>query len=224
MPQDANSKSVDPMFVSGTDLHIQMTSPVIGMATPLAAVTNDFDSQTRDVTTPDIGADEFIVLMPGSLQFDMAAYSIGEGGGMATLTVTRTGGSDGAVTVDYSLGGGTATGGASCGGAVDYVNAGGTVMFADGETSKTFDVAICEDMVFEGDETFDATLSNATGGATIGTPSTATVTITDNKGQPTVQFSSATYMTTETLNRVARITGSNDQCHAFGRKSVGGDG
>ncbi len=197
-PQEANSRSVDPLFVSGTDLHIQMGSPVIGMATPIAGITTDFDGQTRD-GMPDIGADEFIVLVPGTLVFSSATYSVGEAGTMATLTVNRTGGSDGAVSVDYSLGSGTATGGAACGGAVDYVNPGGTLMFANGDTSKTFDVPICNDAIYEGDETFDATLSNAMGGATIGMPGSATVTITDDETQPTVQFSSATYMTTEAL-------------------------
>lgn len=194
--QDANSLSVDPLFVSPTNLHIQSGSPVIGMGTAIAGITTDFDGQTRDAT-PDIGADEFVALVPGTLAFSSATYTVGEAGPTVTLTVNRTGGSDGAVTVDYALGGGTATGGAACGGAVDYVNTGGTVSFANGETSKTFNVAICDDLVYEGNETFDATLSNATGGATIGSPNPATVTITDNETQPTVQFSSATYMTTE---------------------------
>ena len=65
------------------------------------------------------------------------------------------------------------------------MSTGGTVSFANGETSKTFDVALCDDTTFEGDETFIATLANATGGATIGTPSSATVTILENDPMPT---------------------------------------
>lgn len=182
--QDANSKAVDPLFVSATNLHLQMTSPMVGMAVTGTGITTDIDGEMRDAM-PDIGADELPpVPMPGVLQFSSATYSVGEAGGTVTLTVTRTGGTDGAVTADYALGGGTATGGASCGGAVDYVNTGGTVSFANGETSKTFNVTICSDTVFEGDETFNATLSNAQGGATIGTPNPATVTIVDDDPVP----------------------------------------
>src|SRR5262249_8619029 len=39
---------------------------------------------------------------PGTLQFSNASYSVNENGGTATITVTRTGGSDGAVSVNYA--------------------------------------------------------------------------------------------------------------------------
>jgi hypothetical protein len=55
---DANSVSVDPMFVSDSDLHTQ--NPVInGAGTPIEEVTDDIDGDPRDAVTPDIGADEF---------------------------------------------------------------------------------------------------------------------------------------------------------------------
>jgi hypothetical protein len=70
--QDANSLSVDPLFVNPTgtaatvDLHIQAGSPVIGFATPitttlaspLTGITTDYDVQKRNPVTPDMGADE----------------------------------------------------------------------------------------------------------------------------------------------------------------------
>lgn len=56
---DTNSISVDPGYVSGTDLHINNTVALNGAATPFAGITTDFDGQTRNTTTPDIGADEF---------------------------------------------------------------------------------------------------------------------------------------------------------------------
>ena len=195
---DDSSKKVDPLFVSNADLHLQAASTMqaSGAAT---GVTDDIDGDTRQ-SPPDLGADEIVaVAVPGTLAFSSATYAVGEAGPTVTLTVNRTGGSDGAVSADYALAGGTATGGAACGGSTDYVNTGGTVNFANGETSKTFDVAICSDVVFEGNETFDATLSNPTGGATIGTPNPATVTITDDELQPTVQFSSPTYTTVDEL-------------------------
>jgi len=59
---DAHSVSVMPPFRQPY-LHIDSTSGVAKSlnwhATPLAAVTHDFDGQPRDAATPDIGADEF---------------------------------------------------------------------------------------------------------------------------------------------------------------------
>jgi hypothetical protein len=182
--QDANSKAVDPLFVSATNLHLQTGSPMVGMAVTGTGITTDIDGNTRDAT-PDIGADELPpVVTPGTLAFSSATYSTSEAGGTVTLTVNRTGGSSGAVTADYALAGGTATGGAVCGVGIDYVNTGGTVSFADTETSKTFNVTICNDATFEPDETFNATLSNPTGGATIGSPGSATVTILNDDPAP----------------------------------------
>jgi hypothetical protein len=184
--QDANSKAVDPLFVSPTDLHLQPASPLLGMGVSGTGVTTDIDGQTRD-TPPDIGADELpAAATPGTVQFDSATYSVGEAGGTVTLTVTRTGGSSGAISVNYATANGTATGGGSCAAGIDFVNASGTLNWADGDTaSKTFNVTICNDAAFEADETFTATLSGATGGATIGTPNPATVTITNDDPPPT---------------------------------------
>ena len=59
---DANSVSIDPMFVSDSNLHTQ--NPIInGAGTPIAEVTDDIDGDTRDAATPDIGADEFETLL-----------------------------------------------------------------------------------------------------------------------------------------------------------------
>jgi len=58
MSQDANSKSTDPQFVSSTDLHAQAVL-LDGAAIPVEGITTDIDGETRNATTPDIGADEF---------------------------------------------------------------------------------------------------------------------------------------------------------------------
>ena len=183
--QDANSKAVDPLFVSPTDLHIQPTSPMINMGVAGTGITTDIDGQPRDAT-PDIGADEVIAgAMPGVLQFSAPTYTVGESGPVATITVTRTGGSDGTVTVNYAtVAGGTATGGAACGAGIDYVNTSGTLTFIAGDTSETFNVTICQDATDEPNETINLALSMPTGGATIGTQSTAVLTITDDDPTP----------------------------------------
>ena len=113
---------------------------------------------------------------PGQLQFGTTIYSANEGE-TANLTVTRTGGSTGAVTVDYLTVGGSATGGASCGNGVDFINAGGTLTFPDGVASQTIPVQMCLDAQNDPDETFSVSLANPTGGATVGANSSASVRI-----------------------------------------------
>ncbi len=61
----------------------------------------------------------------------------------------------------------------------DYENTLGTMIFAPGETSKSFSVAIVDDSYAEGHEIFRVNLSNPTG-STLGAPATAMVTIIDN--------------------------------------------
>ncbi len=117
---------------------------------------------------------------PGALQLDAATYSVAENGGNLSVTVNRTGGAGGAVTVDLATSDGTATAGS------DYTAVATTVSFADGEVSQVVDVPIVDDAAYEGDETFDITLSNPTGGAVLGTPVTATATILDNDAAPNV--------------------------------------
>src|SRR5262249_22678010 len=92
----------------------------------------------------------------------------------ATLTVTRTNGATGTVTVDYATSDGTATAGA------DYTATSGTLTFLDGQKSQTIPVPILNDGTLEGGtESFRVTLSNPTGGATLGSRTSETVAILD---------------------------------------------
>ncbi len=86
-----------------------------------------------------------------------------------------------------AIGGGTATGGASCTAGVDYIMPSGTLNWADGDSAdKTFNITICPDSDVEPDETFNIELTNPTGGATLGSPSTATVTILNDDFAPLI--------------------------------------
>ena len=72
-------------------------------------VTRPQDGNPGGAVACDIGAFERSL---GTLQFSSATYTVGEGGGTATITVTRTGGADDTVGATVTLGGGTATAGA----------------------------------------------------------------------------------------------------------------
>ncbi|MGI8918728.1 MAG: beta strand repeat-containing protein [Pyrinomonadaceae bacterium] len=178
-PQDANSKQVDPLYFSTTsNLHLAPLSPNIDMGTTIAGIADDIDSQVRpNGAAPDIGADEFYP-SGGTVQFSSATYTVTEASGVVTISVTRTGGASGAASVDFAtVAGGSATGGASCTAGVDYINTSGTFNWADNDfATKTFNVTLCSDGVVEGSETVNLALSNPTG-ATLGTPSSAVLTI-----------------------------------------------
>jgi len=112
---------------------------------------------------------------PGSLRFGASGTTVNENGGQATITVTRTGGSSGAVSVNYATSNGSATAGS------DYTARSGMLSWSAGETAaKTFTVPVTDDAAVEPNETVTLTLSSPTGGASLGIPSTATLTLVDN--------------------------------------------
>jgi subtilisin family serine protease len=134
----------------------------------------------------------------GTVQFSAPTYTVSEAAATVTLTVTRTSGTASGVTVRYATSDGSATGGATAGGGVDYLTKSGTLTFGAGVTSQTLTIAIVNDTVVDSDsnETFTVTLSDAAGGATIGAPETAAVTIIDND-IPNVRFGATSYKVTE---------------------------
>ncbi len=92
------------------------------------------------------------------------------------FAVTLDAAADEVVTVDYATADGTATAGE------DYTAASGTLTFAAGERRKTVSVAILDDAIDEGEETFALRLSNAEG-AVIG-DGEATGTIINSDAMP----------------------------------------
>ncbi|MEO5643355.1 MAG: right-handed parallel beta-helix repeat-containing protein [Bacteroidia bacterium] len=58
---DLHSVSIDPQYISATDLHIQNSS-LAGTALPITGITDDFDGDTRSLIAPTIGADDTAAL------------------------------------------------------------------------------------------------------------------------------------------------------------------
>lgn len=114
-----------------------------------------------------------VVAAGATVQFSSATYSVNENGGSAMITVTRSGSTTGTSTVSYTTSNGTAISGS------DYTTATGTLTFPAGSTSQTFMVPIINDNLTEPDETVNLALSAPTG-ATLGTPSTAVLTIAND--------------------------------------------
>ncbi|PYS59239.1 MAG: hypothetical protein DMF74_21855, partial [Acidobacteria bacterium] len=110
----------------------------------------------------------------GQVQFSAGSYQASEADGSATITVTRTGGSEGDVSIDYSTSGGTASSRSN------YRPAFGTLHLIPGEVSKSFKILITDDQIANGDKTVNLVLSNPAGGVTLGSQNTATLTIKEN--------------------------------------------
>src|SRR5207237_1035028 len=93
-------------------------------------------------------------------------------------TISRTGDTSAALTVNYTLGG-TAQNG------TDYEQLGTSVTMAAGASSATVTVTPIDDTQVEGNETEVLTISTEAG-YTVGSPSSATVTIHDNDQGPSL--------------------------------------
>jgi glucose/arabinose dehydrogenase len=137
----------------------------------------------------------------GVLRWSSAAYSASETAGQVAVTVARSGGSAGNVTVDYVIAGVSATAppaaGADFTGPAPGGSLTGTLDFAAGVMTRTLMVPLVNDTAIESNETVRVTLQNAQNGAIVGSPSLATITITDDDRAGTVRFSRATTTTQE---------------------------
>jgi uncharacterized delta-60 repeat protein len=111
------------------------------------------------------------VISPGLLSFSATNYTAGSGDGSTTITVLRTNGTSGSISVAFSTQPGTALPG------IDYTPVSGTLTFNDGDTSKTFDVPVLNNPVAQAPVTLSVLLANPGGGATLVAPTNATLTI-----------------------------------------------
>ncbi|TAF02111.1 MAG: DUF4114 domain-containing protein, partial [Nostocales cyanobacterium] len=140
--------------------------------------------------------------------FSIATAQASEGEGIV-FTVTKTGDAQAnqSVTVATSIAAGdTAIQG-------DFTTNSQTLTFAQGENTKTFTVQTTEDNLFEGNETFTVSLTNATGGAEISsTNGTAKGTINndDVDEEPESVFAIASAAATEGNNLVFTVTRTGD--------------
>ncbi len=116
---------------------------------------------------------------PGQLSFAIDRYSAFEKAGSVEISIRRDVGFDGEVSIDVSTDTGSTPPSATAG--IDYVQASAqTVTFMPGQQFATFEVELINDFATEPDETFDLVLTNPTGGASLGSISRATFSITND--------------------------------------------
>src|SRR3954453_11735271 len=130
----------------------------------------------------------------GAFKFTATAYSVAENAGTFQVTALRSGNTSAAASIQYSDNGtGTATGGGA-----NYSFTGGTLNFAAGETQKTFPVTIVDNATANApNKTVVFKLSNATPAGSQIKTTTTKLTIIDDEGPGTLDFSASNYTVLE---------------------------
>ncbi len=140
-------------------------------------VSSSSSSRSTQSTSSSSSSSDSSVAEPtdeGSFRFTTGSYKVNEDEGSVTINLVRYGGNTGVVTVEYATEDGTANSGD------DYDAESGRVTFGDGKTTATFTVTVHDDNEVEGNEMIILKLSDPTGGAQLGSPILATLTIVDN--------------------------------------------
>jgi hypothetical protein len=158
----------------------------------------------------------------GRLAFSRAGYKFDEITGVVNVTVTRAGGASGQVTVNYAASDGTAKGGgADADAGIDYISTEGVLTFPDGETSASFTVSLVDNANYAAPFKYlVVTLALPTGGATLGEPAIANVTVVDDGDAGVLRFANATQSVSEgvasgsALVTVLRVGGTSGEVSA----------
>jgi uncharacterized delta-60 repeat protein/uncharacterized repeat protein (TIGR01451 family) len=154
--------------------HVRILDDLLneGKETVLLRLSNPSNSNALAIATATLNIvdNEF---SPGQFVFGAPAYAVQEDATNALLTVVRTNGASGYATVTYGTVDGSAIGG------IDFAATNHTLAFADGETVKTVEVFIIDDLLVEPPESFAVVLFNPVG-AGLGSLSSAAVTINEN--------------------------------------------
>lgn len=197
-PQSPNTGSLSTVGALGINVGGEVGFDISAGATPVAYLLANEVGRTDSrlytvnlttgaatlVGTVGDGNTKFLDVAVGVsvITFSSATVAVAENIGTANITVTRTGDTSSSATASFATANGTAIAGS------DFTGLTGNVTFAPGETTKTISVAITDDTVVDPGESFTIVLSNPSAGASLGTISTTTVSITDNEALPTLSI------------------------------------
>ncbi|WP_123043419.1 FG-GAP-like repeat-containing protein [Cohnella candidum] len=163
----------DAVYQGSRTVNIQLSNPSspAGLGSPSAAVLTISDNETPPAppSVPSSGGS----ISVDQLKFQSDAINANKSSGSAGVTVVRSGGSAGTDSVQYATSDGTAVAG------TDYTAVSGTLVFGNGETSKTFNIPINPASASKGNKTVNIKLTDAKG-AVIGSPSSTVLTIVDD--------------------------------------------
>lgn len=173
---DTASKSISIAIVDDAT-----TEPVETFTVTLSTPSGGATLGANDTTTVSIiDDDDPNPIGPGVIEFGQGNYTAEEGSGLATVELLRSRGTQGAVSVDINTGDGTALSD------LDYESLTETVTFDDGDAGpRVVTIRLVDDTDIELRESFVVTLSQASGGAIIGTIRDAEVQIVDDDAHST---------------------------------------
>ena len=152
--------------------HLQLSNPLNGLL--LGAVTDI----SVTITNEDRG---------GAIRFSTNSYTVSETATNARITLLRTGGIASGVTVKFKVEDGLAEAG------LDYSNVTQVVTFNAGETNKQILIPVINDTLVENPQTVQLSLEDVNGGASLGSPANATLTITSDDVGGVISFSRTNY-------------------------------
>jgi hypothetical protein len=115
----------------------------------------------------------------GTVQFSSATFTTNDSTNGVLVSITRTGGNGGGVSFRFRTQAGTALPGQ------DYTEVTTNVVLGDNETGRNVFIPVVIDQLDEPDETVNLIIDNPVG-VTLGTPSTAILTIQDLEAPPTL--------------------------------------
>ena len=118
-----------------------------------------------------------VATLPGSIQFTSTAFSASKASGTLTATMSRIGGSAGAISATFATSNGSGISG------IDFSQTVATVSWANGDTAnKTISIPLVNDGTFKGGRAFTIALSGPVGaaGVYLGFPSVVTGIITED--------------------------------------------
>ncbi len=118
-----------------------------------------------------------------SIRFQSQSYNVSEGGALATINVVLSAPSEVPIGVSYSTADGSAVAG------MNYTQTSGVLQFASGSAVASFNVPIIDNYVINKNTTFNVSLNNPTGGASLGSPVKAAVNIVDDDQVASVTLS-----------------------------------
>ena len=132
---------------------------------------------------------------PGTFQFKKRAVVVKESAGAVNLSISRTGGADGEVTLKWMTKDKNAVSGK------DYSGGSGEITFNHGETQRSLSIPIMDDMEKEKDEQFEVELYEADNNAKLGKQVKTMVTIVNDDEYSGI-INKLTFKTRMNLDRV----------------------